>query len=174
MKCAATRQVRPLRQPCHFMGLARTVAGMDAVHIPNAALVLVSDGRRARFLRNNGTPMHPALVLERALDAENPPTREQGSDRPGRGHSPDGVSHSAIEQTDWHQQAEQRFASVIADTLYRMEHAHQFDQLVMVAPPKMLGDLRARLHPEVAECVVAEVAKDLTNRSVSEIGQLLS
>jgi protein required for attachment to host cells len=147
---------------------------MDAIQIPSAALVLVSDGRRARFLRNKGTPVNPELVLERALDSENPPTREQGTDRPGRAHSPDGRSRSAIEQTDWHQRAEEQFASLVADMLYRMEHAQQFRDLVLVAPPKMLGDLRAKLHPEVADCLLAEVAKDLTNRPVSEISALLS
>jgi protein required for attachment to host cells len=147
---------------------------MEHVHIPNAALVLVSDGRRARFLRNKGTPVNPQLVLERALDADNPRTREQGTDQPGRRLGPDGHSRSAMEETDWHQQAEERFAALVADTLYRMEHAQQFDELVLVAPPKMLGDLRARLHPEVADCLVAEVPKDLTNHTVPEISRLLS
>jgi protein required for attachment to host cells len=151
------------------------MATMDNVPIPNSALVLVSDGRSARFLRNRGTTAHPELVLEHSLDAaENPPTHEQGTDRPGRKPAPDRHSHSAIEQTDYHQQAEQRFAALVADTLYRMEHARQFDDLVVVAPPKMLGDLRMRLHPEVAQCVVGEIAKDLTNITVPEIGRLLS
>jgi protein required for attachment to host cells len=147
---------------------------MEHVHIPNSALVLVSDGRRARFLRNKGTPVNPQLVLERALDAVNPRTSEQGTDQPGRHPGPDGHSRSAMEEADWHQQAEERFAGLVADTLYRMEHALQFDELVLVAPPKMLGDLRARLHPEVADCLVAEVPKDLTNHTVPEISRLLS
>jgi protein required for attachment to host cells len=146
----------------------------EHVRIPTSALVLVSDGRRARFLRNRGTPAHPELVLESALDSENPPTREQGTDRPGRYLGPDGTNRSAVEQTDWHQQAEERFAAKVAGLLYRMGHAQEFHELVVVAPPKMLGDLRARLHPEVADCVVAEVAKDLTGRPATELGKLLS
>jgi protein required for attachment to host cells len=147
---------------------------MEHVHIPNAALVLVSDGRRALFLRNKGTPKAPELVLERGLESENPPTREHGTDRPGRKPGSDGVSKSAVGQTDFHDLAEERFAAAVADTLYQMEHAQQFDELVVVAPPKMLGDLRAKLHQEVAECVVAEVAKDLTTHSIPEISRLLS
>ena len=136
----------------------------EPVRIPSAALVLVSDGRRARFLRNKGTAAHPELVLETTLDSQNPPTREQGTDQPG----------SAMEETDWHQQAEERFAGQVANLLYHMEHAHKFDELVMVAPPKMLGDLRARLHREVADCVIAEVARDLTGHPLPDIGRLLS
>lgn len=147
---------------------------MEHVHIPTAALVLVSDGRRALFLRNKGTPKTPELVLERGIESENPPSREQGSDRPGRKPGTDGVSRSAIEETDWHEQNEERFASTVADTLYQMEHAHEFHELVVVAPPKMLGDLRSKLHEEVANCVVAEVPKDLTGHPIPEIGRLLS
>jgi protein required for attachment to host cells len=63
---------------------------------------------------------------------------------------------------------------VIAALLYEMEHAQQFEELVVVAPPKMLGDLRAALHPEVAQCVVAEVPKDLTSHPIPELTRLLS
>ena len=146
---------------------------MENVHIPNSALVLVSDGRRARFLRNKGTPRDPQLILERDLECGNPPTREQGTDRAGQFKGPPGGRASALDQADWHQQAEERFAAEVADTLYQMEHAHQFSELVMVAPPKMLGELRARLRPEVADTVIAEVAKDLTGHPIPELGRQL-
>ena len=32
---------------------------MESVNVPANALVLVSDGRRARLLRNQGTPVNP-------------------------------------------------------------------------------------------------------------------
>src|SRR3954462_743796 len=147
---------------------------MERIQIPTAAMVLVSDGRRARFLRNRGTPMRPELIMELSLADENPPNREQGTDQPGRYLGPDGHSRSAMEETDWHRQAEERFAAQVANLLYQMEHARKFDELVVVAPPKMLGDLRARLHREVADCVIAEVAKDLTGHPLPEIGRLLS
>jgi len=147
---------------------------MPQVHIPSNALVLVGDGKRALFLRNRGTPRALELIVEHELRQENPPTREQGSDRPGRTHGVDGVSRTAIGETDWHDRAEEQFASKIADKLYEMEHAQQFDELVVVAPPKMLGDLRAAFHPEVAQCVVAEVPKDLTGHPVPELAKVLS
>ncbi len=147
---------------------------MTQVHIPAGALVLVVDGKRARFLRNRGNPLHVELISERVLEQENPPTREQGTDRPGRYLGPDGVSRSAVEQTDWHQLAEERFAAQIADRLYHMAHAHAFDKMVVVAAPKTLGVLRASFHREVATRVVAEVAKDLTWLPELEIAKRLS
>jgi len=144
------------------------------MNIPNDALVLVGDGRKALFLRNRGTPANPELVVENEIEQVNPPTRELGSDRPGRKHGSDGVSRSAIEETDQHERAEQQFAVRLADKLYEMEHAQHFKALVMVAPPRMLGDLRAALHPEVAQCLVGEVAKDLLSHPLPELTRLLS
>jgi protein required for attachment to host cells len=147
---------------------------MESVQVPTNALVLVSDGRRARLLRNQGTPVKPELIVEQAIDRINPPTREQGTDRPGRRHGTDGVSRGAIEQTDWHQQEEQRFAAELAELLYKLGHAGKYDELVVVAPPKMLGDLRAKFHPEVSGAIIAELPRDLTQYSVPEIGRMLS
>jgi protein required for attachment to host cells len=144
------------------------------VHIPKNALVLVGDGRKALFLRNRGTPREVELVVERELLQDNPATRDQGTDRPGRKQGVDGASHSAIGETDWHDRAEEKFAVEIAETLYRMGHAHEFDALVVVAPPKMLGDLRAAFHPEVTHCIVAEVPKDLTAHPLPELAKVLS
>jgi protein required for attachment to host cells len=147
---------------------------MTEVSIPHNALVLVGDGSRAMFLRNTGTIANVELVVEREFGIDNPPTREQGTDRPGRMHGSDGVSRSAIEPTDWHQRAEQQFAARIADDLYKLGHAQDFSALVVVAPPRMLGDLRAVLHEEVKQRIVAEVAKDLTGHPLPEIRRLLS
>ena len=147
---------------------------MEPVHISSNALVLISDGQHARLLRNQGTPVHPELIMEHSIDRENPPTREQGTDRPGRHHGIDGVSRSAVEQTDWHTQQEERFAAELAELLYKLGHAGKYEELVVVAPPKMLGDLRKNFHPVVAGAIVAEVPRDLTMYSVPEIGKLLS
>jgi protein required for attachment to host cells len=146
---------------------------MESVQVPTNALVLISDGRRARLLRNQGTPVKPQLIVEQALERVNPKTHEQGTDKPGRKHGTDGNARSAIEQTDWHQQDEQRFAAEIAELLYKLGHAGNYDELVVVAPPKMLGDLRAKFHPEVKGAVIAELARDLTQYSVPEISNML-
>jgi protein required for attachment to host cells len=142
--------------------------------IPPNALVMVGDGSRALFLRNRGTRADVDLVMEREIKQDNPPTREQGTDRPGRLFGSDGVSRSSVGETDFHQLAEQKFAERIADDLYRMGHAQEFAALVVVAPPRMLGDLRARLHPEVTQRIVAEISKDLAGHPLPEITRLLS
>lgn len=138
--------------------------------IPHDALVLVGDGTRAVFFRNRGSVQQPRLVVEHILEQQNPPTRAQGTDRPGRRAGGDaGTLRSAIEETDWHQLGEERFAQEIADRLYRSAHANQFQRLIIVAPPKVLGALRKTLHKAVLERLEAEVPKELAGYSVPSL-----
>jgi protein required for attachment to host cells len=146
---------------------------MKDLRIRAGALVLTADGNRARLLRNKGTALHVELVPELEMKQENPPTREQGTDRPGRYGGGDGVSRNSIEQTDWHRLAEERFAGQVADKLYRLAHARAFDNLIVVAPPKVLGNLRAAFHAEVTTRVQAEVAKDLTALAPPDVAKFL-
>ena len=140
--------------------------------IPNDTLVLVGDGRKALFLRNKGGAGHPDLFTERVMEQSNPPTREQGTDRPGRFSGPDG-SKSAVANTDWHQQAENRFATDIANVLYKKAHEHEFVHLIIVAPPKTLGTMRSAFRKEVAQKITAEIPKDLTAHALADIARLL-
>jgi protein required for attachment to host cells len=145
---------------------------MAELDIPAGALVLVGDGRKALFLRNKGAPTHVELAVERVLEQADPPTREQGTDRPGRYRGGEGPK-SAFEETDWHQLAEDRFAAQIGDALNRLAYENKFAHLVLVAPPKVLGALRARLHKEALGRVAAELHKDLTSQPIAEIARTL-
>jgi len=147
---------------------------MIELQIPAGALILVGDGRKALFLRNKGAPTHVELSVEQVLQQADPPTREQGTDRPGRYHGSDGVSKSAFEQVDWHQLAEDRFAAEIGGTLNRLAHENRFYQLILVAPAKVLGALRTQLNKETSARVVAEVPKDLTSQPLPDIARTLT
>ena len=85
-----------------------------------------------------------------------------------------GTARSAMEETDWHRLGEERFAVEIADTLYRLAHANKFEALVVIAPPKVLGNLRKAFHKEVVDRITAEVPKDLTSHPLPDIERLLA
>jgi protein required for attachment to host cells len=142
---------------------------MRKASIPHDALVFVGDGTRAVFFRNRGTIQKPDLAVETVLQQENPPTREQGTDRPGRVHARIGARRSAVEDTDWHRLAEDRFAVETADALYRLAHANHFQRLIVVAPPKVLGTLRKAFHKEVQNRLEAEVPKEVASYSLSDL-----
>ena len=138
--------------------------------IPRDALVFVGDGRKALFLRNVGDALSPNLKTEKVFEDTNPMTHEQGSDRPGRViESSLPGRKSAVEQTDWHNIEEHRFAQTVAAAIEQMVRTSKTIALIVVAPPKTLADLRTAFHPEVKACIVAEINKDLTKHSVGEI-----
>lgn len=146
---------------------------MTLVRIHNKAWVLVGDGKKALFLRNDGDA--DLLDLRRAsvrMD-DNPLTREQGSDAPGRAQASVGSARSSVETTDWHELAEHRFAESVADEINEAIRSGACKEIVLVAPPKILGDLRKRLSVEAAKHVKGEVAKDLTHHRIGEIEQIL-
>jgi protein required for attachment to host cells len=137
-------------------------------------LVLIGDGQKALFLRNKGNPQQLNLQVEHILEQDNPATREQGTDRPGRSAGSVGAARSAMEQADWHYIAEERFAGTIADVLYRLAHGNRFDKLVVVAPAKVLGNLRQAFHAEVTERIVGEIPKELTSHPIPDIERLMA
>ena len=148
--------------------------GKTDLRIPHGAYVFVGDGRKALVLRNEGNPQHPNLKIEQVFANDNPPTREQGTDKPGRSYASVGSRRSAMEQADWHEIEEQRFAKDVAAALYALVLERNVEALVIAAPPKILAELRKSMHQEVARRVIAEVDKDLTNRPIDEIGKVLT
>ena len=142
---------------------------MADIKLTHGTWVVVADGEKALFLQNEGDSHYPNLTVIREMETENPPTREQGTDRPGRYNDGPGVHRSAVEDTDWHRVAKERFAVEIASRLYRMVHRGDIRNLVVVAPPLVLGELREQLHKEVQHVLTAEVPKTLTNHPIHEI-----
>ena len=146
---------------------------MADVKLSHGIWVLVADGEKALFLRNEGDGLYPNLTVIRELSEENPPTREQGTDRPGRFNDGPSAHRSAVDDTDWHRIAKERFADDIAEKLYKSAHRGDYDKLVVIAPPLVLGELRKKVHKEVGDRIVAEFAKTLTNHSVPDIEKSL-
>jgi protein required for attachment to host cells len=94
---------------------------MSKLSIPHDALVFVGDGQKALFLRNAGDATLLNLTTAQVLTDENPPTHEQGTDRPGRAfQSADKTKRSGMETTDWHELEKERFARRVALALEQM------------------------------------------------------
>ncbi|SDG64660.1 host attachment family protein [Pelagibacterium luteolum] len=142
--------------------------------VDNKAWVLVADGEKALFFQNDGTRKSPDFRVVRELEQDNPPTREQGTQAPGRMYDGGPNQRSAVEQTDWHRLAAERFAKDAAALLYKYAHSNRFKEIVLCAAPRVLGELRKELHPEVANRVIGEVPKTLTNHPVDKIEKILS
>ncbi|WP_025312851.1 baeRF12 domain-containing protein [Roseicyclus elongatus] len=139
--------------------------------LTNGTWVLVADGEKALLLENIGDADYPQLEVRREDEQDNPKTAEQGTDKPGRFNDGPNVQRSAVEETDWHRLEQMRFADDLADMLYKRAHAHGFKRLIIAASPKILGELRHQMHKEVADKVVGEVDKTLTNHPVDDMAR---
>ena len=155
------------------------------MRVPHNSCVLVADGRKMLFFRNEGDGEFPNLEVESKRIECNPDDSDQGTDEPGRTFSSGGSprtrnavsaganNRSAYEETDFHQLQEDRFAAEAAEMLKERALRNDFESLVVVAPPKTLGELRRHYHKEVEKRLAGEVAKDLTNMPVDEIERAL-
>ena len=136
------------------------------MQLANNTVVLVADGRKLLFLRNEGDAQYPNLIVEVAEEQSNPANRDQATDAAGRASSTTG---SSVEPTDFHQLEEDRFAADAAAMLKTRALKNDFEKLIIIAPPKTLGELRKHYHKEVESRLAGELAKDLTGHTVPDI-----
>jgi protein required for attachment to host cells len=138
--------------------------------VPHDGFVFVGDGRKALFLRNEGDEKFANFVTVNVMADENPLSRDQGTDRPGRAfQSAHSSSRSAVEMTDWHELEETRFAQRAAAALESVMRERATPAVVIAAPARTLAELRRVLHADVKAKVIGEIDKDFTKMPVWEI-----
>jgi protein required for attachment to host cells len=143
--------------------------------IEHDAWIVLADGRKAVIAQNIGALFEPKLNIHNVIEAApNPPTHELGADRPGRAHDSTTPGRSAMEQTDWHDQAETEFAKTVASAVEYLCRENDVRSLVLVAAPRALADLRAALPASVRTKTVSEIDKDLTNHPLPQIEKILA
>lgn len=132
--------------------------------------ILVADGARARVLANEGVGKGLQPIADE-MTHELPPTRELGTERPGRsgGQRGTGIRHAIQPHVDWHRFEKEKFSKEVAALLDAAAERNAFDRLVLVAPPRTLGDLRAALGAKSRSRIHAEIDKDLTQVAVQDL-----
>lgn len=141
-------------------------------------LIVVADGARARFF----SPSADAKSLRSAQRADmvSPESRTRArnlkSDKPGRGFSAGGNARRAAFEPphDYQKLEKHRFTQELARNLEERCEQHEYDQLILVAPHRSLGELRKLLPERVQRLVCREVAKDLTNETPAGLWRRLA
>ncbi len=147
---------------------------MTGIKIPWHGWVTVCDGSKALLLRNDGDEVLINLQVFDTLKEHHLATHEIGSDRPGRVFESATTARSANQETDLHDQAESEFLAKLAERLDRLVQEQSVKHLVLVAPPRALGQLRTMLSPIVQAVIQAEIDKDLVNQPVYRIEKHLA
>jgi len=132
--------------------------------------IVVADAATARIFVLAGPRQRINLEPVREMGTELKPSREIGSDRPGRTHDRAGYGRHAEEPpTDPKRYAKASFAREVAQLLDDERRKNAFARLTVVAPPQFLGDLRGAMSGELRALVDTEINKDLTHLSVHEL-----
>lgn len=147
---------------------------MAKLKIRHGDWVVVCDGKKALLLENTGDEKFLNLKTKEVHEHPDPKTHEQGTDAPGRAFQSVGHTRSAMEQTDWHEQAEQRFLHALVGHLDAAVNGGKAKSLIVVAPPRALGVLRQAYSHKVRSALRGEIDKDFVRLPVHEIERHLA
>ena len=137
---------------------------------PTRTWVLVADGQHGRILSRTGTVTNLEAVAGGAFENEQHGSGDVGGGRPDRTReSVAGAPHALGTCADWQRAEKCDFARQLAERLEDGAWQDQFDRLILVAPPRTLGDLRAVLGPCARGRLAGDLDKDLTGMSPDDI-----
>jgi protein required for attachment to host cells len=123
----------------------------------------IADGGRARFVERDENGAYRTVVSLDSADLH-AQSKDLGTDRKTRVQDSAGPGRHAVEpRQDLKQHAKEDFVKLVADELAAEHDRGAFDQLMLVAPPGVLTELKQKLAKPIAEIVVNDLQKDLTN-----------
>ena len=141
----------------------------EDVLIATGETLVACDGRKLLVLSNEGTRELPSFTVRSEFHRPDGPSRDLGTDRPGRMDAYRGGPRSALDQPDPHDAGEAEFMRGVAELLDEAVTSGRLQSLVVAAPPRALGQLRHHDTPARREAVRAEIASDFVRMPVPEI-----
>lgn len=128
--------------------------------IPHGAVIALVDGKNFELYRNSGNEAEPELeaMASPKLDTHN---------HSGGGH------HSSSANPAGHLVDEDAHAIAAVHWLNEQVLGHKFDQLVVIAAPRTLGELRKHYHKQLENALLRELSKDLIGKKPPEIIEAL-
>ena len=130
--------------------------------LPKNAVVAVADGETLNLYRNTGDESSPALT---ALPDADVSTTNKGSG---------GRHQSSSANPGDSQQDEDSFAAGVVSLLNKRVLDGKIDDLVVIAAPRTLGELRKHYHKLLEAKLAGEIAKDLTGHSPADIAKAIA
>jgi protein required for attachment to host cells len=136
---------------------------------PLTLWIAIADGEHARFVQPDANNV---LRTINSIDAASAHLRSRdiGSDRPGRSFESGNPAHHAVGQRhDLHRMAKDTFARLISEQLNAASARGEFDELLLVAPPRALHELREALDPATKAKLVGTLERDLVRTPDHEL-----
>ncbi len=129
--------------------------------LSHGTVVALVDGKNFDLYRNAGNEAEPELTAlpSPKLDAQN---------HSGVGHRSSPGNHADSQVN------EDAHANAAAQWLNDQVLGHKIENLVVIAPPRTLGELRRHYHKQTEKALLGELHKDLIGRKAPEILAALS
>lgn len=123
---------------------------------------VIADGGRARIVGRDEAGAFRTLSSFVSTDLHRT-AHELGRDRPARVQESASPTRHAVEpRRDLREAAKEDFIRAVAAELDALKSDGKFEQLMLVAPPGVLTELKSALGKGASESVVRELQKDLT------------
>lgn len=132
------------------------------MQLPQNTIIAVADGEKLSLFQNEGDAANLKLKALPAADVDS-------SKIPSGGRHP-----SSSANPDDSQQDEDGFTAGVADILNKQVLDGKIKNLVIIAAPRTLGELRKSYHKSLSEVLVGELDKDLTGHSLQDIEKALA
>ena len=127
------------------------------MRLPHDTIVAVADGEKLHLFRVEGNEERPRLA-----PAGHPHVESSN-------HSGGARHHSSASNPDEKQDAEDMHAAATAKMLNEQAIGNAFEHAVVIAPPKMLGELRKHYHKALSSKILKEIPKDMTGQMADQI-----
>jgi hypothetical protein len=162
------------RNPVTWWFLVADGAGAQ-VYVRERVKARIPMGRRTKH-RHYEEKVEPELVPVSGMrwEAQSPEEYQIGNNLLGRVFESVGPArHMGEPHVDIREDLKLRFMRTIASQLHVAAQQKSFDQLVLIAPPKLLGELKKQLDESVLSHVVAELPKEMTRYTGLELAEKL-
>ncbi len=131
--------------------------------------IVVADSHSARIFVRVNKQSSLELVHHLAADLD---LKEHK--KPGKTYSQGGTLRHGVEpHTDPKEVEQQHFASEVVDFIDNALKQNEFENLILIAPPKMLGVLNNNLSDQLSKRVVQKIDKNITEMTTNELEEYL-
>ena len=124
--------------------------------IPKGTTVAVADGEKLNLFRNAGDEAVLRLVAVSHSDIASDPGTSTGR-------------QSSAANPDHGQAGEDQFSAGIVQHLNQQALSGKVDNVVIIAAPRALGEMRKHYHKALSAILLDEIAKDLTGHSLADV-----
>jgi protein required for attachment to host cells len=137
--------------------------------------ILVANQAEAQIYSSDRLPKNLKLVDVLANKEGTAHPRDLISDAPGRAFDSIGSGrHAMAPNTGVKEEQRRRFVKEMVERLQTAHFKGEFDELVLLAGPGVLGVIRKTLTPDLAKIVIKAIPKDVIGQSIEKIQSQLA